>query len=306
MKTLLNYKLYFSLLSAMFFCTQTFAQDIYRQIDKEADILVKEHAETKDLGDDSETDELFKTMSDPTDGNTSNVTGDNLGDHTATQALDMDTRNINDISYVNIRKKWGYGIRFWNNNHYKISLRNNSYGQYGPVDKVSMKFNVNTPQGYGWTWGKWAQTPIAALSNEGNMQIAGSFTAMDQINVGVENPSTFTNIAGDPYRMYVAGGALFEEVKVETGWADYVFENDYNLQSLEQVEAFISENGHLPNTPSALEIEEAGGVDLGAATVKQQEKIEELFLHMIEMNESLKTLKAENAELKAQVNKLSK
>ena len=91
------------------------------------------------------------------------------------------------------------------------------------------------------------------------------------------------------YHLFVEGGILTEEVLVRTGWADYVFAEDYDLQSLEEVEAHIAENGHLPNTPSAQEIEN-GGLQLGAATVNQQEKIEELFLYLIEMNKELETL----------------
>ena len=74
------------------------------------------------------------------------------------------------------------------------------------------------------------------------------------------------------------------------------------LKSLEEVEQHIAEKGHLPNTPSAQEIEE-GGLPLGEAAVNQQEKIEELFLYLIEMNKEIEQLKAENAALRAAMNR---
>ncbi|MEL6590598.1 MAG: hypothetical protein AAFQ68_10970, partial [Bacteroidota bacterium] len=75
----------------------------------------------------------------------------------------------------------------------------------------------------------------------------------------------------------------------------------YELMPLESVANHIQVNGYLHNMPSAAEVVE-NGIDVSEMTVMQQEKIEELFLHMIEMNERMKTLEAENAALKAQLN----
>jgi len=90
--------------------------------------------------------------------------------------------------------------------------------------------------------------------------------------------------------LFVKGGGIFDEVKVDVNWADYVFEEDYELTPLAVVENHIEENGHLHNTPSATELEQNGGVELGAITVNQQEKIEELFLHLIELNKKYEQL----------------
>jgi len=60
------------------------------------------------------------------------------------------------------------------------------------------------------------------------------------------------------YRLYVEGGILTEEVRVRNDWADYVFLEDYTLKSLPEVEQFISSNGHLPNVPSAEQVEDEG------------------------------------------------
>ncbi len=113
------------------------------------------------------------------------------------------------------------------------------------------------------------------------------------------------NTAGsDPYLLFVDGGIVAEEIKVELDedWGDYVFDEDYPLESLEEVEGFISKNSHLPGMPSAAEIEQGGGLNIEAITHDQQIKIEELFLYVIDMNERLQSLERENQRLKLKLN----
>ncbi len=67
------------------------------------------------------------------------------------------------------------------------------------------------------------------------------------------------------------------------GWCDYVFEEDYELKSLDQVEKFIKENGHLENIPPAKDVER-DGIYVSDMTRRMMEKIEELTLYMIEQD----------------------
>ncbi|RVU91212.1 hypothetical protein EH230_10045 [Flavobacterium columnare] len=92
------------------------------------------------------------------------------------------------------------------------------------------------------------------------------------------------------YKLSVKGRIRAEEVKVYNTWADYVFTKDYKLRSLNEVEAFINKNKHLPNVPSAQEITEKG-LELGEITKIQQEKIEELTLYLIQQNKEIQELK---------------
>ncbi len=103
-------------------------------------------------------------------------------------------------------------------------------------------------------------------------------------------------------KLFVNGGILAERLLIEKGWADYVFDDNYALMPLEKVNTFIEENGHLPNTPSSEDLN--GYIPVGDMTQLQQEKIEELFLHMIDMNEELKSLKQENESLRTRINEL--
>jgi hypothetical protein len=72
-------------------------------------------------------------------------------------------------------------------------------------------------------------------------------------------------------------------------WADYVFEKEYQLLSLKEVEAYIQINKHLPGVPSAKEVE-TNGLDVGNNQAILLKKIEELTLYLIEQNKKGETL----------------
>ena len=79
---------------------------------------------------------------------------------------------------------------------------------------------------------------------------------------------------------------MAKEIRVSiasTDWPDYVFSDDYNKISLDELELYIKENGHLPGVPSAQEIDEVGSVNLGEMNVILLQKIEEMTLKLIEM-----------------------
>lgn len=89
------------------------------------------------------------------------------------------------------------------------------------------------------------------------------------------------------YALQVGGKIRSEEVRVEIfNGPDYVFEDDYNLRSLEETEAYIKANKHLPEIPSAKEME-ANGVAVGEMNMLLLKKIEELTLHTIEQQKMI-------------------
>lgn len=102
------------------------------------------------------------------------------------------------------------------------------------------------------------------------------------------------------YRLSVDGKIICEEVRVELqgDWPDYVFADEYELRSIEETAEFIEKNKHLPGIPSAAEVAE-NGITVGDMQKRMMEKIEELTLHMIEMNKENKELKARVAELES-------
>lgn len=86
-------------------------------------------------------------------------------------------------------------------------------------------------------------------------------------NVGIGT----TNTKG--YKLAVAGNLIAESVKVQlqSSWADYVFEDTYKPLSLRELEQFVKTNKHLPEIPSAKEVEK-NGINLGEMNVKLLKK----------------------------------
>lgn len=114
------------------------------------------------------------------------------------------------------------------------------------------------------------------------------------VSIGTKNsPTSLGTNNTINYRLFVKGGILTDELLVQTGWADYVFNKNYKLLKLSEVEKHIAEKGHLPNVPSEKEVVE-NGLNVGKMSATQQEKIEELFLYVIQLNKDIQTLKAEN------------
>lgn len=82
--------------------------------------------------------------------------------------------------------------------------------------------------------------------------------------------------------------------------ADFVFESDYLLPPLEQVEAHIQAKGHLKDIPSATDMVDEG-LSLGEMDVRLLQKVEELTLYLIEQNKKIKALEAQNRRLEGKM-----
>lgn len=119
-------------------------------------------------------------------------------------------------------------------------------------------------------------------------------------NGGVVGIGTTTALtSSDPYKLYVEGGIRTRKVKVDVvAWPDYVFDATYNLRSLVSLEQFIQTNKHLPDVPSAKEVEE-GGLDVGAMQTVLLKKIEELTLYLLKQQEQIDELNTKVKEVKS-------
>ena len=73
-------------------------------------------------------------------------------------------------------------------------------------------------------------------------------------------------------------------------WCDYVFDDRYSLMPLEETDAYIRANRHLPGIPPGPVIEAEGSFELGEITKMHQEKIEEIFLHLIALEKEVAAL----------------
>lgn len=137
------------------------------------------------------------------------------------------------------------------------------------------------------------------ITSEGHMISKGHFTCNGNfisINNIIANNGDILVDNGD---IRAENGTVYcQKIKVDAqeGAADYVFESNYDLKPLSEVESYIKENKHLPNVPSAKEFEE-NGMDVVKMNFKLLEKIEELTLHMIDMEKEVIKLEKENKQL---------
>lgn len=81
---------------------------------------------------------------------------------------------------------------------------------------------------------------------------------------------------------------------------DYVFDNDYSLMPLGEVEAYVKKHKHLPDVPSDLEYKERGAIDAKEIQLLLLRKVEELTLHLIELDKRTTELATENSRLRNQ------
>jgi hypothetical protein len=134
---------------------------------------------------------------------------------------------------------------------------------------------------------------------------SGSSQPNGKIYIGsnASYPSTTGN-----YKLFVEGGILTEKVKVAlrstANWADYVFEKNYNLMPLKNVEEYINLHKHLPGIDSASELAK-NGLDLAEMQAKHMAKIEEMMLYIIEQNKTIEKNIKDIEELKNQVKVLT-
>lgn len=120
-----------------------------------------------------------------------------------------------------------------------------------------------------------------------NFKIAGQTDLFigNEGNVGIGTTRPQTKLA-------VNGSITAKEVVVTLdGWADYVFDKNYNLMDLSSVEKYIQENKHLPNVPSEKEVVDSG-VSLGDMQKVMMRKVEELTLYTIQLQKENDMLKA--------------
>jgi len=113
------------------------------------------------------------------------------------------------------------------------------------------------------------------------------------VGIGTDNPITKFVVDGEIRATKV-------RVRGDVNLPDYVFEEDYDLRSLEEVETYIEQNGHLPEVPSAAQVEKEG-LSLGDMDATLLKKVEELTLYLIEMKKQNEELKKEVEVLKKQL-----
>jgi hypothetical protein len=195
----------------------------------------------------------------------------------------------------------------WNCPNYGMSMGDFSRFNISQHDSYHSNNLAVVMSGYGGV-GLRSESGALMLHQNGIVSIGFSQMGRDQAKIrelSKKAPAFVSGTGG--YTLYVRNGIVSDKIKVAAieSWPDYVFRKGYPLLTLSQVDTFIQTKGHLPNTPSA-EVVERQGLELGATAKNHQEKIEEVFLHLIDLEKRLKSLEAENAALKARLQLLEK
>ncbi len=150
-----------------------------------------------------------------------------------------------------------------------------------------MNIGTGSVYKYGYLW---SSTGRIFFGDDGNptMWILG--TNNGTVGIGTDDTKG--------YKLGVNGNAIFNKVVVKQyPWADYVFQPEYRLRPLSEVEQYIKEHHHLPEVVSAEEVEK-NGLDVGDNQATLLKKIEELTLYMIDQSKKQQALADEVAELK--------
>lgn len=134
-----------------------------------------------------------------------------------------------------------------------------------------------------------------SVNSSGNLNISSSGGF---VGIGTSLPDAPLTVFGQIHAT---------EIKVTTTvpGPDYVFEKEYRLRPMNEIKAYVEANKHLPEIPSAKEMDE-NGIQLGEMNLKLLQKIEELTLYLIDFKEDLEKIKKENELLKEELARLKK
>lgn len=114
-----------------------------------------------------------------------------------------------------------------------------------------------------------------------------------------ESQILFKDATRDLFKVNADGFLSARKVTVtlQNPYADYVFDKNYKLKTLPELEAFITKHHHLPNVPSLAEVEANNKqIDVGEMQVILLEKVEELTLYILQQQKEIEALKAKLAE----------
>jgi hypothetical protein len=220
--------------------------------------------------------------------------------------LEVENGNSNTTTYLPLLKlrstNWqctqSSGIEFWNGvNH------------TSPTAKIVSKMESCTGSGESLVFETMSPGTNAVASEKMILGSGGQLITNCSAS-GTGDAFVINNVATSPnvvnFKIKNNGTVYAREIFVQaTPFPDYVFSKDYKLPSLTEVKKYIQENNKLPNMPSAEKVKE-DGASLGEIQRVSVEKIEELYLYVIQLKEENEKLKLSNEDLNERLKKLER
>lgn len=212
------------------------------------------------------------------------------------------------------------------------NIGNVGIGTTTPIEKLEVHGNIKLNGAGDKIYWDWSKRKIEQYSSDGTSQMIRFMNSMGPGNGNPDGGFDFTDHLGTSilrinnsnvgigtidtkgFKLGVQGKIAATEVKIATSdnWPDFVFDRNYNLPTLKEVEQHIKEKGHLKNIPNSEEVKK-NGFFLGEMDSKLLQKIEELMLYTIAQQKEIesqkneiKQLVEENKALKSLSNRLTK
>jgi hypothetical protein len=143
---------------------------------------------------------------------------------------------------------------------------------------------------------------IGTANPQARLDVRGAFRLKGNINFVASINQSLIEINKEPFLTIDPDNTpVLSHFKIryhtENQWSDKVFEKEYKLLNINQIEKYIQEYGHLPNVPSASEVVKEG-VAMDVMVSKLLEKVEELTLYTIQQQKEIENLKKQMKQLK--------
>jgi hypothetical protein len=203
--------------------------------------------------------------------------------------------NLNDTKLlIRISGSCGEGNTIMNNTWLKRDFQGSNWLSTRLHNGISIDASYLTPGTDTRTW--WERDPYNDIQSWGTGNNVYMNLKSGNLGLGTEETGS--------HKLAVEGSIGAREIQVEaSGWSDFVFENEYELMSLEETEQFILKHKHLPDVPKESEVLEKG-INLGEMDAKLLQKIEELTLYVIEQNRLNKVQQEKIQQLENELNSL--